>query len=76
MKTIIRVNHPDGTKQFVQRTIPTITYTNEEQYALQMDFQQAMRISLALATLNIGHCMITKSQWDAVETKHNNLTEE
>lgn len=63
MKTIIRINNEDGTKEFVQSTSPTIETTEREENALRMDFKQALATSQALGTLNIGHCMITKSNW-------------
>lgn len=63
MKTIIRVTQPDGTFGYVQHTSPTITYTPDKLSALRMDFNQAMRIALALGTLGIPHSMETRSEW-------------
>lgn len=63
MKTIIRVTQPDGTFGYVHHTSPTITYTPDKLSALRMDFNQAIRIALALGTLGIPHSMETRSEW-------------
>ena len=63
MKTIIRINNEDGSQVYVQSTTPTIETTEREENALRMEFKEAIATSLALGTLKIGHCMITKSNW-------------
>lgn len=66
MKTIIRVTMPDGSFGYVQRTQPTISYTDNKQSALRMENNQAIRIALALATLGIPHSMETRSEWPSI----------
>lgn len=73
MRTIIRINNEDGTKSYVHRTWPTISTTDDERQALRMDFKEALSTSLALGTMKIGHCMISKKEWEPVETKHRRL---
>lgn len=66
MRTIIRVTMPDGSFGYVQSTTPTISYTDNKQYALRMDNFQAMRIALALGTLGIPHSMETRREWPSI----------
>ena len=70
MKTIIEIKKEDGGREYVYRTFPTIKTTDDKNLAYRMDFKEALAVSLALGTLKIPHCMITKKEWEPIETNH------
>ena len=70
MRSIIKRELSDGSFEYLQRYFPRLEFIRDERLALRMDFDKALRISLAMGTMGIRHSIVTKKDWEPVDTSH------
>lgn len=76
MRSIIKRELADGSFEYLHRDFPRLEFIRDERLALRMDFDKALRISLAMGTMGIRHSIVTKKEWEPVETSHICLTDD
>lgn len=63
MKSIIKLEKEDGSFEYLHQDFPILVFIEDEGSALRMDFDKALRISLAMGTMGMRHSIVTKREW-------------